>query len=170
MVQKEFLYEVLLKCKEEGMNTSIETTASVDTETFLKIMELIDFAFIDVKHMDSQKHREKTGIGNERILSNIEALVRNSWKGRLVLRMPVIEGYNDTLENAEATIAFMKRLGLFEINLLPFLRLGTSKWEQLGMEYPYAEYSPTEDEVMERLQDFYLDHRIACYVGDDVLY
>ena len=169
MVQKEFLYEVLLKCKEEGMNTSIETTASVDTETFLKIMELIDFAFIDVKHMDSQKHREKTGIGNERILSNIEALVRNSWKGRLVLRMPVIEGYNDTLENAEATIAFMKRLGLFEINLLPFHRLGTSKWEQLGMEYPYAEYSPTEDEVMERLQDFYLDHRIACYINSQTV-
>ena len=170
MAQQEFLYEVLKACKEEGMNTSIETTANVPQEIFLRNMELIDFAFIDVKHMDSGRHASKTGVGNEKILSNIEALAKSGWKGRLILRMPVIEGFNDTLENAEATAEFMKRNGLFEINILPFHRLGTSKWEQMGREYPYASCLPTKESALEKLQEYYLEQRIACYVGDDVLY
>ena len=120
--------------------------------------------------MDSDRHAKMTGVGNERILSNIEALSGSSWKGRLILRMPVIEGFNDSLENAEKLAAFMKKNGLFEINILPFHRLGTSKWEQLGKKYPYAEYLPTEEAVLEKLQEYYLDQRIACYVGDDVVY
>ncbi|MFQ8688332.1 MAG: 4-hydroxyphenylacetate decarboxylase activase [Blautia sp.] len=170
MAQREFLCAVLRACKQEGMNTSIETTASVDTATFLEVMEWIDFAFIDVKHMDTHRHREKTGIGNERILSNIEALARSSWPGRLVLRMPVIRDFNDTVENAKATADFMERLGLYEINILPFHRLGTSKWEQLGREYPYSQDLPTEEAILEQIQNYYLERRIACYVGDDVLY
>ena len=170
MMQPDFLYSVLSACKEEGMNTSIETTACVEPEIFFKLMDLVDFAFIDVKHMDSQRHQEVTGIGNERILSNIESLSKSSWPGRLILRMPVIEGFNDTLENAVQTASFMKKSGLFEINLLPFHRLGTSKWEQLGKEYSYKEYLPTKDSVLEKLQEYYLDQRIACYVGDDVVY
>lgn len=170
MAQPEFLCSLLEACKAEGMNTSIETTACVDPEVFQRVMEKIDFAFIDVKHMDSRRHREVTGVGNERILSNIEALAASSWSGRLILRMPVIEGFNDTLENAARTAEFMKKNGLFEINLLPFHRLGTSKWEQLGKTYPYADYLPTEESVMEQLQEYYLDQRIACYVGDDVVY
>lgn len=170
MAQPEFLYSILKACKEEGMNTSIETTACAEPDTFMKIMDYIDFAFIDVKHMDSVKHREVTGVGNERILSNIKSLSKGSWKGRLVLRMPVIEKFNDSLENAKRVAAFMKENGLFEINILPFHRLGTSKWEQLGKKYPYAEYLPTEEVVLERLQEYYLDQRIACYVGDDVVY
>ena len=170
MAQPAFLKSILTACKEEEMNTSIESTAYVEPDIFFPIMEKIDFAFIDVKHMDSDRHAKMTGVGNERILSNIEALSGSSWKGRLILRMPVIEGFNDSLENAEKLAAFMKKNGLFEINILPFHRLGTSKWEQLGKKYPYAEYLPTEEAVLEKLQEYYLDQRIACYVGDDVVY
>ena len=88
----------------------------------------------------------------------------------MILRMPVIKGYNDTLENARATVDFMKSLPLYEINLLPFHRMGTSKWEQLGLDYPYKDMSPTEEGTMKALQDYYIDRDIACYIGDDVLY
>lgn len=85
--------------------------------------------------MDTEAHKWGTGVGNELILSNIEALVKSPWNGRLVLRQPTIHGYNDSDENAMKLIEFMKRLDLFEINLLKFHRMGTSKWEQLGKQY-----------------------------------
>ena len=130
-------------------------------------MNMVDFAFIDVKHMDSQRHREKTGVNNDLILRNIEALVNSKWPGRLVLRIPIIEGYNDSDENIEAVAAFMQKLELFEINILPFHRLGDSKWTQLGKDYAFHNNVSTPEEKMFHIQDIFLSKHIACYVGSD---
>lgn len=167
LAQKEFILEVLKQCKEKYIHTAIETSAYTSQEHFLNVFKYIDFAFIDIKHMDSDKHKEKTGVGNERILENITALIESGWPGRLIIRMPVIEGFNDTDENAIATAEFMKNLGLREMNILPFHRLGESKWRQLGKIYPYKDCEGTTDEVLGRIQDIYLDRDILCYVSSD---
>lgn len=164
--QSEFLYEMLKCCRRTQIHTAVETSAYVPQEIFLRLMENVDFAFIDLKHMDESRHREGTGVSNQLILHNIEALSRSSWKGRTVLRTPVIGGFNDSDENAGMTIDFMKRHGLFEINLLRFHRLGLTKWEQLGKNYPYASGGEVTDEKMYRLQQLYLDEGILCYLGE----
>lgn len=168
--QSKFLLAVLKKCREAYINTAIETTAFVDTNIFLEAMNYVDFAFIDVKHMNSEKHKEKTGVHNELILKNIETLVNSGWQGRLVLRMPVINDFNDTEENILDTIEFMERLGLFEINLLPFHRMGDSKWTQLGKKYAYSEEKTPSEDKMNRLQEIFLDRRIACYIGSETAF
>ncbi len=63
-------------------------------------------------------------------------------------------------------IDFMKEHDLFEINLLKFHRLGQSKWEQMGLEYAYANCGDVTMEHLEMLQGMYLDNEIICYVGD----
>lgn len=170
LTQRDFLLAALERCRAEGIHTAMETSGWAPQADFLKALALTDFAFVDVKHMDSARHRKKTAVGNEQILENLSAVSKSGWKGRLVLRMPVIGGYNDSMENAEATAGFMEKAGLAEINLLPFHRMGRSKWEQLGMEYPYADGAPTDQETLRRLQAFYLDRRLACYIGGEVLY
>ena len=165
--QKSFFLELLKRCKENYIHNAIETTAFIDTETFLHAMKYIDFAFVDIKHMDREKHREKTGVYNDIILKNIETLVESGWKGRLILRMPVIKDYNDTEENILQIIEFMKRLDLFEINLLPFHRLGDSKWNQLGKKYSYQSEEETPKEKLEYLQNIFLDNDISCFIGHE---
>ena len=169
-LQYEFMSGLLEACHEKQITTAVETTAHIQSDKFMELMNWIDFAFIDIKHMDSQQHREKTGVGNELILRNIENLSKSNWRGRLVLCLPLIEGYNDTLENLEALGAFMQRLGLFELHLLPFHRLGESKWRQLGREYPYRQQSSTSEQKMNWVQDYFLAMRIACYSGADTPY
>jgi len=166
-VQKDFLLAALKRCKEAYIHTAIETTAHVPTDVFLEVMQYVDFAFIDVKHMDSKKHKEKTGVNNELILKNVEALTTLGWEGRLVLRIPIIRNYNDTDENILSVINFMKKIGLFEVNILPFHRLGATKWEQLGMDYKYKDEVPTAPEKLDHIQDLFLDQRIACYKGHE---
>ena len=61
----------------------------------------------------------------------------------------------------------MNELGLYEINLLKFHRMGGTKWEQLGKTYEYADHGDMSDERMLKLQELYLDNDIACYVGED---
>ena len=167
LMHHDFLYDVLMECKKSHIHTAIETSGFATEENFLKILTNINFAFIDVKNMDTEAHKWGTGVGNELILSNIEALVKSPWNGRLVLRQPTIHGYNDSDENAMKVIEFMKRLDLFEINLLKFHRMGTSKWEQLGKQYEYVDHGDMTDERMKELQTLYLDNGIACYIGDD---
>lgn len=167
LVQYEFLLEVLKQCHRWQIHTAIETSAYAKQEVFLEVLKYIDFAFIDVKHMDREKHFEGTGVYNDLILSNIEALVKSGWKGRVVLRQPTIAGYNDSDENALQLIDFMNRNGLYEINLLKFHRLGETKWNQLGKEYEYHDHGDMTKEKMEHLQEIYLDNNIACYIGDN---
>ena len=84
--------------------------------------------------------------------------------------MPVIRDYNDTDENILALAAFMEGLGLFEVNILPFHRLGDSKYTQLGKTYEYSEEKPTPETKLEHIQELFLDRGIACYVAEEVLY
>ncbi|WP_242862714.1 hypothetical protein [Clostridium botulinum] len=81
--------------------------------------------------------------------------------------MPVIRDFNDTVENAMATADFMNDLGIYEINLLPFHRMGDSKWTQLGKKYSYSNDEPTSEDKLDELQDIYLDRKIACYIGSE---
>lgn len=170
LVQRDFLLEVLKKCKEAYIHTAIETTGYAHREAFLQVMKYIDFAFIDIKHMDRERHREKTGVYNDTILENIEALANSDWQGRLVLRMPVIRGYNDHDEHIREIIQFMKSTGLIEINILPFHRMGDAKWNQLGKIYAYREEEATAAEALEHIQDLFLEESIACYIGSETAF
>ena len=167
LLQYEFLTEVLKKCHALQIHTAIETSGYAKQEVFLEIMKHIDFAFIDVKNMDRGKHKKGTGVDNSVILSNIEALITSEWGGRIILRQPIIAGYNDSNENAYKLIEFMNKNSLYEINLLKFHRLGLTKWNQLGKEYEYSEHGHVDDEKMEYLQELYLNNNIACYIGDN---
>lgn len=170
LMQHEFVRTVAKWCREQRIHTAIETTAFADRSVFMDTMQHIDFAFIDVKHMDSDRHLEKTGVCNETILGNISALAQSDWPGRLILRMPVIRGYNDGDENIRALADFMNGLGLYEVNILPFHRLGDSKYKQLGKSYEYSEETPTSEDKLEHIQDLFIEQGIACYVAEEVLY
>ncbi len=163
----DFLLEVLKQCHKANIHTAIETSAYIDNKRFLELMKYIDFAFIDVKNMDREKHKKGTGVYNDIILENISSLKPAGWEGRLILRQPTIAGFNDSKENALKLIDFMNANNLYEINLLKFHRLGQTKWEQLGMEYAYAHGGEMTDKQMEELQALYLDNDIACYIADE---
>ncbi|WFD09328.1 4-hydroxyphenylacetate decarboxylase activase [Tepidibacter hydrothermalis] len=166
--QSEFLINTLIECKKNYFHTAIETTAYIDNKTFLEAMKYIDFAFIDLKHMDREKHKQKTGVYNDLILENIESIASSG--KRIVLRMPVIRDFNDTYQNIVDTISFMKKNDLVEINILPFHRLGESKWKQLGNEYKYKYEESTPVKKLEEIQDLFLENNIACYIGHDTAF
>lgn len=167
LYQGEFLLKALQACQAAYIHTAIETTAFASQELFLAVMEYVDFAFLDIKHMDSEEHKDKTGVGNELIHSNIRALLASDWSGRAVLRMPVIPGFNDTLENVKKMIGFMKEVGLTEINLLPFHPLGESKWRQCGMVYPYEGKLACGQEILDGLEMLFRQEGIQCYLGSE---
>lgn len=168
MLHHEFLDQVLRRCRKEQMHTAIETSGFASWDVFIKIFRNLNFAFVDIKHMDDELHKWGTGVSNKQILDNISRLAHSpEWRGRLIIRQPTIHGYNDSLENAKELIEFMNENGLYEINLLRFHRMGETKWEQLGKTYEYSDHGDMPEERMLELQDLYLNNDIACYIGED---
>ena len=137
VVQHEFSYELLRRCKSEGLHTAIETAANCRWEVLAKLLSVTDLVMMDIKHLDPAKHREVTGSSNELILKNAERLAE---KGKpLIIRVPVIPGVNDTADQIEAIARFVKSFSnLRYLELLPFHRLGESKYRALGIKYKAA--------------------------------
>lgn len=167
LTQHEFLTTVLKRCQEAYIHTTVETSGFFSEKVFAGVMKYVDFAFVDIKHMDPDKHREQTCVNNQPVLSNIKLLASDQWKGRLVIRIPIIPGYNDDDANITATAAYVNSIGLEEINILPFHRLGDSKWRQCGMVYPYRDAEPVPEEKMRHIQRLIQSQGITCYVGHE---
>ena len=167
LMQGEFVLELLQRCNEAYINACIETTGNVPRRTLEAVAPYVQWFFIDVKHLDPERHIEGTCVDNAIILDNIRWLAGSGWGGRLLLRMPVIPGFNDSLENAQATAAFMRSCGLSEINLLPFHRLGASKYRQLGLDYAFDDRPATKPEELKPLAEVYEAQGLKCYVGSN---
>jgi pyruvate formate lyase activating enzyme len=167
LAQIAFVKEFLRNCHESYISVCVETSAQVPRSSIEAVMPYVQWFFIDVKHMNPETHRAGTGVGNENILANIEWIAKSDWKGRLLLRMPVIPGFNNSIENARDTASFMQLCGLNEINLLPFHRLGASKHEQLGAEYPYNDQPALKPSDLVPLASVYREQGLKCYLGSD---
>jgi pyruvate formate lyase activating enzyme len=167
LMQGKFVTELLRRCNEAYINVCIETTANIPRKTLEAILPYVQWFFIDVKNMDSARHKEFTGVGNELILDNIRWLATSGWNGKILLRMPVIPGFNDSAENALATAEFMKSVGMHEINLLPFHRLGASKYTQLGIKYSYDNQPARNPEDLKPLAEIYEAQGLKCYLGSN---
>lgn len=131
--QSDFVSAFLYTCKTRNINTSIETCGYASKEVFEKTVEYTDVILFDIKHMDSKKHRELTGVRNEIILENAK---RAGKYKDIIIRTPIIPGLNDDLVNIMETIRFASSLPkLVRMELLPYHNLGESKYDWIGKEY-----------------------------------
>ncbi len=149
LIQHGFVREFLKRCQDRWLHTAMETCGHSPWEHLEKVLEYVDYLFYDIKHMDPVIHREITGVSNELILGNIEKIIANRIVPAIVIRIPVIPGLNDSEANIESTAKFISGLGPVKgIELLPYHRLGNSKYDQFGMKYKLDELrAPCEDHM-----------------------
>ncbi|OPJ60589.1 glycyl-radical enzyme activating protein [Clostridium oryzae] len=156
LLQKEFLIEVLMKCRKNAYHTAIESAFNVNWSIIERINELIDLFIIDIKTMDSAMHKYVTGSDNTLILSNIEKLDKLNKK--IWIRCPIIPEINDTLKSVKEIAEFVKQLKNVEkVELIPFHKLAKNKYESLGMEYGASELESPSAEKMKILNQVVSD-------------
>lgn len=151
LCQSEFARDLLRSAKERGINTALESMAGVSYDKIEKVLPYLDHYLLDIKHMNSAKHQQFTGKGNELMLENAKKIA-NSGMTELSIRIPVIPTFNDSPEEIRAIAAFSKELKtVARIHLLPYHRLGSDMYERLGRKYQMADIIPPSDETMEKL-------------------
>ena len=131
LLQAEFLREICMEFKQEGIHVAIDTALQVPWEAVDSVLPYADLFLVDYKVADSELHQKYTGAGNDRILQNLSRLAE---KKPIYIRIPVIGGVNDNEENMRQTAAFLQTLGgsVKQVDLLSYHDLGIQKSERLG--------------------------------------
>lgn len=169
LLQSDFVAELFKTCKDEGIQTCIESTFFAPWEEVEKILPYTDIIISDLKHMDTQIHWKYTGVHNETILRNLKRLTD---EGRtLILRIPVIPEVNDNMENMEATAEFIlhelhNRVSVLQ--LLSYMRLGEEKYASLGIPYPMVDVKfnrKSFQKCVSEFADYFNRQGIHCTVG-----
>ena len=152
---REALIGTVQACREEDIKTCCESCLQVDWDRIEMLLPWTDLWIADIKIMDSAMHKEYTGAGNEQILENLKKMAEAG--AELILRIPVIPGVNDTLENIDASADFiLNELAgkVRTLQLLSFMRLGQEKYESLKMPYQMKDVRFRRDYFQKKIQKF----------------
>lgn len=156
LMQPEAACSLLMACKQVGINTAIETCGYAKLESVLKVAEFTDLFLFDIKQIDSEKHFQLTGVRNERILENLQELLRRKYNVKI--RMPLLKGINDSEEEIEKTMKLLMPYKDYKnfkgIDLLPYHKMGVNKYNQLGIEYPIKGDPSLKSEDLDNIESW----------------
>jgi len=132
LLQHKFLIEVLDKLP--NVHKAIETSGYTKPEIFNEVLKRIDYVIMDIKLMNPEIHKKYTGVSNELILENAKTLMLSGKPHRL--RVPVIPGVNDTVDNMEELAKYVSSINKnTPIELLPYHQTAGAKYNMVGLEY-----------------------------------
>lgn len=164
LVQASFAAALLKACRESGINTALESTGCAPFEKIEMLLPNLNLYLMDIKHMNGEKHKEYTGRSNELILENAVKIAERVEK--LIIRVPVIPGFNDTADEIADIASFASKLhGVGELHLLPYHRLGEDKYGGLGREYKMHGAELIPESHIERLKAEVEKTGLRCLIG-----
>lgn len=158
---------ILRELKRRGFHRTVDTTLYARLEVVDAVAAECELLLIDLKLMDSEKHRRYTGVGNELILENIRRVAEADHDFRI--RIPLIDGINADDANIEATALFLSSLPPWDgtVHLLPYHDVGKDKHIRMGSRYnpqgiPMA--TPTET-TQQRCRQQLEAHGLRVIIG-----
>jgi pyruvate formate lyase activating enzyme len=166
MLQFEFLLEALKECKKNGYHTAVDTSGYSSAENYISIIPFTDLFLFDIKHLDEARHIESTGVSNIGILDNYKLLLESGKD--IMVRFPVIPGFNDDsahLKNLRKLIDSTKTSSLKRINLLPFHKIGSSKYKRFNIPYRMDGAEPPSAEKMKIMKEYFMETGIKVKIG-----
>ncbi len=164
--QPEFASALLKRCYEAFIHTAVETCGDIPWKNIEPSLPWLEWIFFDLKHIDAASHKELTSSTNSLILENARQLA-GKFEGRLVFRLPLVPGLNDSDENIRATAGFILSTGRNELNILPVHHLGREKYQLAGIVYKLPGFEMTPREKLVEIQNRFTSLGITCYLGSE---
>lgn len=154
MLQKAYLKELLMESRSKGFHTAVDTAGNVPWDSFIEVLPYVDLFLFDLKAFDEVHHKTVTGVTNKRLLDNLKKLSETG--AEIWVRIPVVPGINIIDNEAERLAEFLRGLGKIKvIELLPYHKLGESKYEGLDMDYRCKNCKTPDKEFMETLAEVF---------------
>lgn len=155
MLQSEGVAELVRRLKEKGVPTVIDTAGCVPYAAFERLGDSVHTYFFDFKACDAEGYRFAGG-DFDRVRDNLARLMAAGRRVRV--RIPLIPGFNDASDYSERMCRVLSDVGITEVDLLPFHRLGSGKYTAMGMEYRYRDEKPMSRAHAEEVAVMYRRH------------
>lgn len=163
LAQPEFTKELFRRAKREEIHTALDTSGYAAWSVIEPILEQIDLVLYDIKHMDSGKHKEYTGVPNELILENLRKV--DAERMPIWVRIPLIPGHNDDETNFRRIGEFLSGITHLErVDILRYHKMAESKYEHTGQEYSLKGLDTPEKNEVEHLKEILESFGIANIV------
>ncbi len=164
LLQHNFLKALLQACVSKSIHTALDTSGYASWEALDDLREYVGLFLYDLKLMDDAQHRHYTGVPNRLILKNLQRLSEH--RQRIIVRIPIIPGINDPEGNLSQTGKFLSTLSSLErVDLLPYHKIGLSKYESLQREYRLNEVQPPSEDRMAELAEYLRGYGLNIKIG-----
>jgi pyruvate formate lyase activating enzyme len=161
-LQHRFTTDLLRTCQQHAIHSCLETCAYASWDILSEITRYVDIVLLDIKHMNSAKHKWGTGVPNELILENAKKLARAA---HLRIRVPVIPGFNTSEEEMRDIAEFIKANGVKEVDLLPYHSYADGKYQMYLKKYEFAKTLPPGENQMQGYKAMFEGHGLQVTIG-----
>jgi len=162
VVQRNFLMEIMRRCKVRGLHTCLDTSGRLGERLSDEDLMAIDLNLLDIKSGDPEIHERVTGQPLAPTLHyarRLVALQRPMW-----IRYVLVPGLTDGYDNVERIADFCAELaGVERVEVLRFHQMGRDKWAKLGLDYPLRDTLPPDPALTERVRGQFRSRGLAVY-------
>lgn len=153
LVQSEFAKEIFAECKKRGINTCLDTSGSIINDSVLSLLDYTDHVLLDIKYHTDELYKNYVGCSLKKPLEFLSAL--NDKKIPTTIRQVIIPSLNDNGDS----MRFLKEMKgkhncVEKIELLPFKKICQTKYDNLGIEFPFKNFdtpSPQDIKILEKM-------------------
>ncbi len=156
LVQAKFLIEVCRELKKHDIHITIDTAGNfdVDDEDINELMKYVDLVLYDIKHIDSNEHKDLVGVDNTKILTMAE-YISNELNMPMWIRIVYIPGITDKDDSLDRYREYIKKLkSVKKVEVLPYHELGIYKWKELGMEYKLSNIRIPSKQECNKIEEY----------------
>ena len=151
LLQASFAKEVFAECKNRGINTCLDTSGSIINDEVLSLLDFCDHVLLDIKYHTDELYKKHVGCSINKPLEFLSVL--NDKNIPTTLRQVIIPSLND---NADS-MCFLKKLRennscVVKTELLPFKKICLSKYDALGLEFPFKDFDTPSSELIKQLE------------------
>lgn len=147
MLQATELVPLVSRLKDHGMSILMDTAGCVPYSSFQKLNPYVAGYLFDFKTADEGKYKH-IGGNLALVTENIRRLKEDGMT--VFIRIPLIPHFNCDPESANSICRHLRDIGIDSVELIPFHRLGSAKYEAMGLDYPYRNQEPlTQNELTE---------------------
>lgn len=155
LLQSKFIIEVCKLLKKENIHIALDT-AGVGTGNYKEILEYVDLVLLDIKHTNKDKYKELTGMTIDESLRFREVLNKSNKK--VWIRQVIVPGLMDNDNYLNSLVKEIKSIKNVErIDFLPYHNMATSKYQKLGIDYPYKNVPEMDKEKCIKLYNKFMN-------------
>lgn len=165
LAQPEFSIPLARELSSLGIHVALDTSGYGPRSVLTSMLPYVSLWLYDFKGYDAQRHIENTGVDNTLILANLDYLIQQ--KAQVVLRYPVVPGFNDTDKDISGLFHLLQKYksGIREVHLLPHHRLGHDKRRRLRVPQPDYNIKENSSEAASRVLASLISAEIPVKIG-----